>query len=63
MERRFSEHASAIQGDDIPTQVGPNSEASCLINITMTCAPPFNIEVEWDDDSGKDRIYQGTLTF
>ncbi len=61
--KRLSEHAAAIQGDDIPSQVGPNSESSCLINITMTCAPPFNIKVEWDDDSGKDRIYQGTLTF
>lgn len=61
--KRFSEHPAAIQGDDIPAQVGPHSEASCLINITMTCAPPFPIHVEWDDESGKDRIYQGTLTF
>ena len=61
--KRFSEHAAAIRGDDMPTQVGPNSEVSCLLGVSMDCAPPFSIDVEWEDDSGKDRLYQGTLTF
>jgi len=59
----LSEHPAAVQGDDMPTRIGPNSEVSCLLAITLGCAPPFEIEVRWDDDSGADHTYRGTLTF
>jgi len=60
--KRLVEHGTAVQGGEIPALIGPNSEVSCLLVITLGCAPPFKIEVEWDDESGKDRIFQGTLT-
>jgi hypothetical protein len=59
----LSEHEAAVQGDDMPTHVGPNSEVSCLLALTHGCSPPFAIEVRWDDDSGAGRVYRGTLTF
>lgn len=59
----LNEHATAVQGDNVPNCIGPNSEASCLLAISMDCAPPFEIEVRWDDDSDVERIYRGTLTF
>ena len=59
----LNEHCAAVKHDGIPTRIGANSEVSCLLNITFGCAPPFEIEVEWDDASGTGRIYHGTLTF
>lgn len=57
------EHCAAVQNDDMPTHIGPNSEVSCLLAIKLGCTPPFKIEIRWDDDSGADRIYRGQLTF
>ena len=59
----LSEHPAAVPGDDMPTHVGPKSEVSCLLALTSGCCPPFDIEVRWEDDSGSDRSYRGTLTF
>jgi len=59
----LTEHPAAVRGDEVPTCVGPNSEVSCVLAITMGCAPPFEIEIKWEDDSGMNRIYHGTLTF
>jgi len=59
----LEEHCAAVNGDSIPTHIGANSEVSCLLNITFGCAPPFEIEVKWDDASGTGRIYRGALTF
>lgn len=59
----LNEHPAAVRGDNVPTRVGPNSEVSCILAITLGCAPPFEIEIEWEDDSGMNRIYRGTLTF
>jgi len=57
------EHCAAVKGDQMPTEIGPNTEVSCLLGISLGCAPPFKIEILWDDDSGKDRKFQTTLTF
>ena len=59
----LGEHPVAVEGDNLPVRVGPNSEVSCILAITLSCAPPFEIEVMWEDDSGTDRVYRGTLTF
>lgn len=58
----LSEHPAAVQGNEMPTRVEPNSEVSCLLAFTFACSPPFDIEVRWEDDSGTDRLYTGTLT-
>jgi hypothetical protein len=57
------EHCSAVQGSQLPCDVGPRSEVSCLLAFSHQCAPPFPIELSWDDDSGEPGSYQGTITF
>ncbi|MBT9281106.1 MAG: hypothetical protein KM312_00275 [Hydrogenibacillus schlegelii] len=59
----LNEHPVAVRGNKIPTRVGPNSEVSCVLAITLNCAPPFEIEIEWEDDSGMNPSYRSTLTF
>ena len=61
--RPLRQHPAAVRGDEMPRYVGPNSEVSCLLAISHDCAPPFQIEVGWDDDFGTGRVYRGTLTF
>lgn len=56
------EHPTAIEGEDLPVLVGPSSEVSCCLAL-WNKKPPFEIEVKWDDDSGTDRVYRGTITF
>ncbi len=62
-DKALDEHCASVKGDSIPTRIEANSEVSCLLNITFKCAPPFGIEVKWDDASGTGRIYRGILTF
>jgi len=60
----LNEHPVAGRRSDIPTLIGANSEVSCLLFITRGSPPrPYEIEIRWDDDSGMDRVYRGTLTF
>ena len=59
----FKEHCAAVSGSDIPERIGPGGEASCLLATNMTCAPPFNFKVTWDDDFEEHRLYETTLTF
>mgnify|MGYP001771060955 CR=1 FL=1 len=60
----LNEHPVAVRGSDIPTLIGANSEVSCVLAITLDSPPPpYEIEIRWDDDSGMDRVYRGTLTF
>jgi hypothetical protein len=55
---------AAVIGDVLPSLIGPNGgQVSCIMNITHAHAPPFSIEVRWDDDSGKEGCYRGTLSF
>lgn len=59
----LSEHNVAVSNDRLPDVVGANAEVSCLLAITQGNAPPFDIEIKWDDDSGNDKEYRTTLTF
>ena len=56
-------HCAYVQGDEVPTHIGPDSEVSCLLALSLGCSPPFDIEIEWEDDSGLERTYRSTLTF
>lgn len=60
---RLDDHCSAVHGSQLPTMVGPNSEVSCLLAFSHQCAPPFGIELAWEDDSGTPGSYKGVLTF
>jgi hypothetical protein len=59
----LDKHCSAVHGDMLPTLIGPNGNVSCLLAIHMQCAPPFDIELAWDDDSEQPGLYKGVLTF
>jgi hypothetical protein len=58
-----SKHCTAVGGDTIPALIGPNSTVSCLLAVHMQCAPPFDIEISWEDDSGDAGSFKGVLTF
>ena len=49
-------------GDELASTIGPKSEVSCILMTHMMCAPPFGIEITWEDDSGEPRSYSSTLT-
>jgi hypothetical protein len=57
----LSEHR--VGGDQIPLIIGPSSEASCLLALSLANHPPFNAEIQWDDESGLNHSYRTTLTF
>lgn len=59
----FAEHCAVIGDSSLPMFVGARAEVSCLLAIYQQCAPPFECEIRWDDDSGTDRSYRTTLTF
>lgn len=59
----LAEHKTAVSNDHMPELVGANSEISCLLAISQGNAPPFNIEIKWDDNSDNDKEYRTTLTF
>ncbi len=60
--RPMAEHPAG-RFEKMPSIVGPSSEISSIIGITLACKPPFDLEIWWDDDSGTDRTYRTTLTF
>ncbi len=59
----LEEHCAGVRGVSLPALIGPGAEVSCLLGISHQCAPPFQCEVRWDDDSGSDRVYRTTLTW
>ncbi len=59
----LAEHDAAVTGDTLPDLVGPHSEVTCLLALHMQCAPPFQIELAWKDDSEQPGSFKGTLTF
>jgi hypothetical protein len=59
----FDEHQAAVSGEGKISRIGAHSSATRLLGITMGCAPPFELEISWDDDSGEKGSYQTTLTF
>jgi hypothetical protein len=59
----FEEHQAAVSGEGKINHIGPHSSATKLLALTTGCAPPFELEIYWDDDSGEKGRYQTTLTF
>ena len=59
----FDDHCAAVNGDGKVDRIGPRSYATRLLALTMKCAPPFQFEASWEDDSGDVGHYQTTLTF
>lgn len=59
----FNDHGAAVTGDGDINRIGARSFATRLLGLTMACAPPFELEVSWDDDSCEVGHYQTTLTF
>jgi len=49
--KELHDHDAYIQGENMPTRVGPGSEISCLLAISSDCSPTFEIDVQWEDES------------
>ena len=58
----LSDHPVAVKGDELGAVIGPKSETSCIMGMDMGCAPPFEIEISWEDDSNEPQSYKSTLT-
>jgi hypothetical protein len=59
----LAEHKTSLSNVHMPELVGAYSEISCVLAINKDNAPPFNIEIKWDDNSGNDKEYRTMLTF
>jgi len=59
----FDDHRAAVNGDGKIDHIGPHSNATRLLALTLKCAPPFDFEASWEDDSGEPGYYRTTLTF
>ena len=59
----FDEHKAAVSGDGQINYIGAHSQATRLLAMTFACAPPFELEISWEDDSGEPGRYKTTLTF
>ncbi len=58
----FDEHQAAVNGDGKVSHIGPHSQATQLLALTLQCSPPFEFEASWEDDSGETGHYKTTLT-
>ena len=58
----FEAHRVALRAHQIPVEIGPTSEVSCLILITLSYAPPNHAKLTWTDDSGVPGSYEGGIT-
>jgi len=58
----FDDHQAAVSSDGKINHIGPHSQATRLLALTMGCAPPFECEISWEDDSNEVGHYQTTLT-
>lgn len=59
----FEKHRAALRGEGEINCIGAHSSATKLLALSMGCAPPFDLEIFWDDDSGEQGNYRTTLTF
>jgi hypothetical protein len=59
----IEDHCAFLKGMTIPSYIGPTSQVSFPLGISHDCSPPFEIEVQWDDDYRQDRVYKSTLMF
>ena len=57
------EHEAVPRGEQEAKIIGPESEVSYCMAITMGRHPPFEFQATWDDDSGQQGRYGTTLTF
>jgi len=58
----LSEHPAGTHGNELGSVIGPESETSCILRTSSLWAPPFQIQITWEDDSEQLRAYRSTLT-
>ena len=55
------EHPVIPNGEQEARKIGPNSEVKYIAAVSFNCAPPFDIAVQWEDESGEAGTYETTL--
>lgn len=59
----FQKHPTYLEGQVAEDfLIGPNSSVKFQLGINFGQALPFQIEIQWTDDSGIPRVYRSTLT-
>lgn len=58
-----SEHEAIIDGSDEIRSIGPQSDIGFIASLTMGGKnPPWNVRLQWRDDSGRQGAYESTVT-
>ena len=56
------EHPAFIRSQQEIILISPHSKISYMADIKLSCSPPFEFKVTWEDDSGEPGEYETTLT-
>jgi hypothetical protein len=56
------EHPIILHGQEEVRKIGPKTEAWYIAKVSFECAPPYELSIQWNDESGEDRTYESTLT-
>lgn len=59
----LAQHSAAVSNDQMPQYVGPNSEISCLLAVTLGVSPPFDVKITWDDEYDEGRTYSNPVSW
>jgi hypothetical protein len=57
------QHDSVMNRDGIPSTIAKRDKASCQMCFTLQTAPPFNLRIEWEDDSGEPGVLESILNY
>lgn len=55
-------HPVSFKNQLPPSIVGAHGNASILLAVSKDCAPPYDLEMTWQDDSGQPGAFRTTLT-
>ncbi|MFP4106714.1 MAG: hypothetical protein ACLFVU_11565 [Phycisphaerae bacterium] len=55
------EHPAIPKGEEEVSLIGAGGETSWCLALSFGCAPPFEIEICWDDDDAEGKTYKHTL--
>jgi hypothetical protein len=55
------EHPIISIGEKEVRKINRREEVKYIAKVTLACAPPYDISIQWNDESGEDRQYRSTL--
>jgi hypothetical protein len=55
-------HSAVVQASELPQVIGPGSEVTFLLSITLSLPPPAHILIDWNDDTGEPSRFESSLS-